>query len=179
MSDPQKVARLVLTVAELNEPPLRFSPAAMPTNTAARPAASDRDRREMGVPQRLHRPRRRRRPVAAPARQQLARHASVTDERELLFGSQAAETTIVTIACIPWIPTTRGANTAVVNRYATLAAVCMLIPFGTAPLASADPPPDPSVESAVNPASPPARRRTTAPSRPAPRACWTLRTAVS
>ena len=48
MSDPQKVARLVLTVAELNEPPLRFSPAAMPTNTAARPAASDRDRREMG-----------------------------------------------------------------------------------------------------------------------------------
>jgi hypothetical protein len=29
-----------------------------------------------------------------------------------------------------------------VNRYATLAAVFMLIPFGTAPLASADPPPN-------------------------------------
>jgi hypothetical protein len=41
-----------------------------------------------------------------------------------------------------------------VNRYATLAAVCMLIPFGTAPLASADAPPDPSVQSAANPAPP-------------------------
>jgi hypothetical protein len=51
----------------------------------------------------------------------------------------------VTIACIPWIRTTRGA---------TLAAVCTLIPFGTAPLASADPPPDPSVQSAANPAPP-------------------------
>jgi hypothetical protein len=60
----------------------------------------------------------------------------------------------VTIACIPWIRTTRGANTTVVNRYASLAAVCMLIPFGTAPLASADPPPDPSVQSAANPAPP-------------------------
>ena len=31
------------------------------------------------------------------------------------------------------------------NRFATLAAVCMLIPVGTAPLALADPPPDPAV----------------------------------
>ena len=60
----------------------------------------------------------------------------------------------MTIVCIPWIRTTRRANTAVVNRYATLAAVCMLIPFGAAPLASADPPPDPSVQSAANPAPP-------------------------
>jgi hypothetical protein len=30
----------------------------------------------------------------------------------------------------------------------------MLIAFGTAPLASADPPPDPSVQSAANPAPP-------------------------
>ncbi|MBV8929261.1 MAG: MspA family porin [Mycobacteriaceae bacterium] len=29
------------------------------------------------------------------------------------------------------------------NRFATLAAVCMLVPVGTAPLALADPPPDP------------------------------------
>jgi MspA len=58
----------------------------------------------------------------------------------LLFGSQAAETITV--------------NTTRVNRYATLAAVCMLIPLGTAPLASADPPPDPSVQSAANPAPP-------------------------
>jgi hypothetical protein len=72
----------------------------------------------------------------------------------LLFGSQAAETTTVTIARIPWIRTARGANTTVVNRYATLAAVCVLIPFGTAPLASADPPPDPSVQSAASPAPP-------------------------
>jgi len=41
-----------------------------------------------------------------------------------------------------------------VNRYATLAAVCMLIPLGTAPLASAEPPPGPSVQSAANPAPP-------------------------
>jgi MspA protein len=40
------------------------------------------------------------------------------------------------------------------NRFATLAAVCMLIPFGTAPVASADPPPDPSVQQAANPAPP-------------------------
>jgi hypothetical protein len=45
-------------------------------------------------------------------------------------------------------------NTSVVNRYATLAAVSMLILFGAAPLASADPPPEPSVQSAANPAPP-------------------------
>jgi MspA len=37
-------------------------------------------------------------------------------------------------------------------RFATQAAVCMLISFGTAPLASADPPPDPSVQPTANPA---------------------------
>jgi hypothetical protein len=39
------------------------------------------------------------------------------------------------------------------NRFATLAAVCMLIPVGTAPLALADPPPDPAVP--VEDAGPP------------------------
>jgi hypothetical protein len=39
------------------------------------------------------------------------------------------------------------------NRFATLAAVCMLIPVGTAPLALADPPPDPAVP--VGDAGPP------------------------
>lgn len=38
------------------------------------------------------------------------------------------------------------------NRFATLAVVCMLIPFGTAPPASADAPQDPSVQLAANPA---------------------------
>lgn len=31
----------------------------------------------------------------------------------------------------------------------------MVFPFGTAPLASADPPPDPAVQPAANPAAPP------------------------
>ena len=70
----------------------------------------------------------------------------------LRFGSHAAENATVTIAWIPWIQTTTGVNATGVNRYATVAAVCVLIPFGTAPLASADPPPDPLVPSAANPA---------------------------
>lgn len=45
------------------------------------------------------------------------------------------------------------------NRFATLAAVCMLIPLGTAPLASAQPPPPPppgpGVRPAANPGPPP------------------------
>ena len=41
-----------------------------------------------------------------------------------------------------------------INRYATVAALFVLIPFGTAPLASADPPPDPSVQPAANPEAP-------------------------
>ena len=41
-----------------------------------------------------------------------------------------------------------------VKRYAAVAAICMLIPFGTAPLASADPQPDPSVQPAANPEAP-------------------------
>ncbi len=41
------------------------------------------------------------------------------------------------------------------NRFATLTAVCMLIPVGVAPLASAEPPPDPAVEPAGNAAPPP------------------------
>jgi hypothetical protein len=48
----------------------------------------------------------------------------------------------MTIAWMSWIRTTRGANTTVANRYAIVAAVGMLIAFGTAPLASADPSPD-------------------------------------
>jgi hypothetical protein len=41
------------------------------------------------------------------------------------------------------------------NRFATLAAVCMLVPVGTAPLALADPPPDPAVAPAADPGAPP------------------------
>jgi hypothetical protein len=41
------------------------------------------------------------------------------------------------------------------NRFATLAAVCLLVPVGTAPLASADPPPDPAVAPAADAAGPP------------------------
>jgi hypothetical protein len=41
------------------------------------------------------------------------------------------------------------------NRFATLAAVCMLVPVGTAPLASADPPPDPAVAPAADAGPPP------------------------
>jgi hypothetical protein len=41
------------------------------------------------------------------------------------------------------------------NRFATLAAVCMLIPVGATPLASADPPPDPAVQPAADAGPPP------------------------
>jgi hypothetical protein len=43
------------------------------------------------------------------------------------------------------------------NRYAMLAAVCMLIPVGTAPLASADPPPppDPAAQPVADVGAPP------------------------
>ncbi|MCW2685439.1 MAG: MspA protein [Mycobacterium sp.] len=42
------------------------------------------------------------------------------------------------------------------NRFATLAAVCMLVPVGTAPLALADPPPpDPAVAPAADAGPPP------------------------
>ncbi len=41
------------------------------------------------------------------------------------------------------------------NRFATLAAVCMLIPVGTAPVALADPPPDPAVAPAADAGPPP------------------------
>ncbi len=41
------------------------------------------------------------------------------------------------------------------NRFATLAAVCMLVPAGTAGLALADPPPDPAVQPAADPGAPP------------------------
>jgi hypothetical protein len=41
------------------------------------------------------------------------------------------------------------------NRFATLAAVCTLVPVGMAPLAVADPPPDPAVAPAADPAPPP------------------------
>jgi MspA len=41
------------------------------------------------------------------------------------------------------------------NRFATLAAVCMLAPAWTAPVALADPPPDPAVQPAADPGAPP------------------------
>src|SRR4029077_4104016 len=43
--------------------------------------------------------------------------------------------------------TTRGATTPMLNRFAVMAAVCIAIPVGTSPLASAEPPPpaDPAV----------------------------------
>ena len=40
------------------------------------------------------------------------------------------------------------------NRFATLAAVCMLAPAGAAPFALADPPPDPAVQPAADPGTP-------------------------
>ena len=39
------------------------------------------------------------------------------------------------------IPTTRGAETTMLNRFAILAALCVALPLGVAPLALADPPP--------------------------------------
>jgi hypothetical protein len=45
------------------------------------------------------------------------------------------------------ILTTRGADSLMLKRFATLAVVCFAIPFGTAPVALADPPPpDPAVQ---------------------------------
>jgi hypothetical protein len=41
------------------------------------------------------------------------------------------------------------------NRFATLAAVCMLIPVGTAPVALADPPPDPAIAPVADAGPPP------------------------
>lgn len=41
------------------------------------------------------------------------------------------------------------------NRFATLAAACLLAPLGAAPLASAEPPPDPAVQPVANPGPPP------------------------
>ena len=41
------------------------------------------------------------------------------------------------------------------NRFATLAAVCIAIPVGTAPMALADPPPDPAIQPAADPGLPP------------------------
>jgi hypothetical protein len=41
------------------------------------------------------------------------------------------------------------------HRFATLAAFCLLAPMGTAPLALADPPPDPNIAPAANGAPPP------------------------
>jgi hypothetical protein len=41
------------------------------------------------------------------------------------------------------------------NRFATLAAVCMLTPVAAAPLALADPPPDPAVQPVADPGPPP------------------------
>jgi MspA len=47
------------------------------------------------------------------------------------------------MSSIRWVQTTRGAHTSMLNRFATLAAVCMLSSVVVAPLALADPPPDP------------------------------------
>ncbi len=41
------------------------------------------------------------------------------------------------------------------NRFATLAAVCIAIPVGTAPMALADPQPDPAIQPAADPGLPP------------------------
>lgn len=53
------------------------------------------------------------------------------------------------------IPTTRGANTTMLNRFAMLASVCVAIPVATvAPLAHADPPPPPDPAVPVNATNP-------------------------
>jgi MspA len=50
----------------------------------------------------------------------------------------------------------RGAETTMLNRFATLAAVCIAVPLGVAPVALADPPPpDPAVQPVGAPAPPP------------------------
>jgi hypothetical protein len=54
-------------------------------------------------------------------------------------------------------PTTRGAETTMLNRFAMLASVCVAIPVAAAPLAQAEPPPppDPAVPvDATNPLPP-------------------------
>src|SRR5436190_13722666 len=54
------------------------------------------------------------------------------------------------------ISTTRGADSLMLNRFATLVAVCIAIPVGTAPVALADPPaPDPAVQPVGAPVPPP------------------------
>lgn len=53
------------------------------------------------------------------------------------------------------ITTTRGPITRMLNRFATLAAVCMLAPVAVAPLASADPPPPPPADPAADAGPPP------------------------
>jgi hypothetical protein len=52
------------------------------------------------------------------------------------------------------IPTTRGANTTMLNRFAMLASVCVALPLAAAPLAQADPPPPPDPAVAVNATNP-------------------------
>ena len=53
------------------------------------------------------------------------------------------------------IRTTRGAERNMLTRFATLAAVCMLVPTAAAPLALADPPADPVVAPAADAGPPP------------------------
>jgi len=52
------------------------------------------------------------------------------------------------------IPTTRGADTTMLNRFAMLASVCVAIPVVGAPLAQADPPPPPDPAVPVNATNP-------------------------
>src|SRR5271166_4104916 len=57
---------------------------------------------------------------------------------------------------IPWDSDDERRQRDMLNRFATLAAVCLLVPVGTAPLAIADPPPpDPAAAPAGDPDAPP------------------------
>jgi hypothetical protein len=54
-----------------------------------------------------------------------------------------------------WDDITKGVNHHMLNRFATLAAMCMLVPAGTAPSATADPNSDPPATPVADTASPP------------------------
>src|SRR6476646_8242564 len=59
------------------------------------------------------------------------------------------------LVCSPFgNPTTRGADTTMLNRFAMLASVCVAIPVVGAPLAQADPPPPPDPAVPVNETNP-------------------------
>src|SRR5690242_8257431 len=73
----------------------------------------------------------------------------------LPFGNPTIRGSLATLPLqICCIPTTRGANTTMLNRFALLASVCVAVPLAAAPLAQADPPPPPDPAVPVNATNP-------------------------